>query len=203
MKKLTFLLTLTVLFLIGCSTEEVSTVDSSIENDSYAKGIANAPEQSGMYVIRREGLGADLFVDAKTGLTLISSIDIVAFCSGDPNFMEAEPIQLVDIPNNDEHFIVLQQGDVYTVVYDGIFDGSITLCDFLLNTPVLAEGISRLIYNDNDIFSIADNTTNTWSIKLNGRLLNQDNESKNLSANFHAVWDKEGRFFSSTSVRLH
>lgn len=203
MKKLTFLFTLSVLFLIGCNTEDLSTLDSSIENDSYAKGITKAPEQSGMYVIRTERIFADILVDTKTGLTLLTGIDYVALCSGDPNFLEVEPTQFVDIPNNAERFIELLQGDQYTTVFDGIFDySSMLLCDFVFNTPVLAEGISRLIHNDNDVFGTVDNNTNTWNFKLHGRLLNQDNEIKNLSAKFHEVWD-EKHYYSSVSVRLH
>ena len=204
MKKLTFLLTLSVLFLIGCSTEEVSTIDdSSIENDSYAKGIAKAPEQSGMYVIRTEGVAAGLIVDAKTGLSVFFGVDFEAYCSGEPNFNDVVSTQYVDIQSNNERFLALQQGDVYAFVFDGIFDGSIPLCDFVFNTPVLAEGISRFIYNDNDIFGTVDNNSNSWSLKLNGRLLNQDNESKNLSAKFHETWDKEHHWSFSSSVRLH
>jgi hypothetical protein len=202
MKKLTFLLTLSVLFFIGCSTEEVSTVDSSIENDSFAKGIANAPDQSGMYVIRTELSAAAILIDTKTELTAVFGVDIEAFCSGDA-FWEVEPIQYVNIPNTDEQLIALLQGDVYTFVFDGVFDGSISLCDFLLNTSVLAEGESHFIYNDNDYFGTA-NISNSWSIKANGQLLNQDNELKNLNAKFHGVWNYQtDHFSSSTSVKLH
>jgi hypothetical protein len=201
MKKLTFLLALSVLFFIGCSTEEVSTVDSSIENDSYARGIANAPDQSGMYVIRTETSAASVIVDTKTELTAVTGVDIEAFCSGDP-FWELEPLQYVNIPNNDQ-LIFLIQGYVYTFVFDGVFDGSIPLCDFLQNTPVLAEGTSHFIYNDNDFFGTAANISNAVSIKANGQLLNQDNELKNLNAKFHGVWNQEGSFTSSTSVKLH
>lgn len=204
MKKLTFLLTLSVFFLIGCTTEEVSTIDSSFENDSYAKGIANAPKQSGMYVIRTERGFADILVDTKTGLTLNTGVDIEAYCNYEDNPFEFEPTQYVDLPNNAEHFIELLQGDQYTVVFDGVWDySSMSLCEFFDNTPVLAEGMSQLIHNDNDVFGSSDNNTNAWSFKLHGRLLNQDDEIKNLSASFHAVWDKEDRFSSHTSVRLH
>jgi len=203
MKKLTFLLTLSALFLIGCTTEEISTLDSSIENDSYAKGIANAPEKSGMYVIRTESVAAGLIVDAKTGLSVLFGVDFVAFCSSEPNFNDVVSTQYVDVQSNDERFLALQQGDVITFVFDGIFDGSKTLCDFVFSTPILAEGVSRFIYNDNDINGTVDNNSNSWSLKLNGRLLNQYNESKNLSAKFHETWDKEHHWSFSSSVRLH
>lgn len=202
MKKLTFLLTLSVFFLIGCSTEEVLTIDSSIENDSYAKGIANAPNQSGMYVIRAEIGTGSLIVDTKTGLSVTLGIDFENFCS-DGYYWELIPAQYINTPNSDGRYITLGQGDVDTTVFDGAFDGTIDFCDFILNTPVLAEGISQLIYNDNDLLGITDNNSNAWSIKANGRLLNQDNESKNLSAKFHETWNKDHHWSFSSSVRLH
>lgn len=202
MKKLTFLLTLSVFFLIGCSTEEVLTIDSSIENDSYAKGIANAPNQSGMYVIRAEIGTGSLIVDTKTGLSVTLGIDFENFCN-DGYYWELIPAQYIITPNSDGRYITLGQGDVDTTVFDGAFDGTIDFCDFILNTPVLAEGISQLIYNDNDLLGITDNNSNAWSIKANGRLLNQDNESKNLSAKFHETWNKDHHWSFSSSVRLH
>ena len=44
MKKVFYLLTLSVLFVVGCSTEEVQTIDSSSENlnQEAERGSANA-----------------------------------------------------------------------------------------------------------------------------------------------------------------
>jgi len=204
MKKLTFLLTLSVLFFIGCTTEEVSTIDSSFENDSYAKGIANAPEQSGMYVIRIKTGAAGLIVDAKTELSVSFGLNLEALCSSGSWEVEVETIQYVNTPNNDERLIALQQGDVNTIVFDGVFDPfTMDFCEFVLNRTVLAEGISRFTYNDNDINGTTNNNSNSWSLKLNGRLLNEYNESKNLSAKFHETWDDHHHWSFSSSVRLH
>ncbi len=192
--------------MFACEKSDLEPFDDTnaiSEADAFAKGIGNAPEQSGPYLIRIDDIGAYFLVDSKTGLSLGFGADKIAFCNGDPDPFEVEPIQFIDIPSNELRLIFLQQGEVYAEVFNGIWDGSIPFCNFLLNTPVLAEGMVQFIYTDNDYLGLSNsNNTNTWGARVHGRLLNEDNKTKNLSASFHGVWDKNELFYFTQSVRL-
>ena len=189
--------------MFACETNEIDLVDDTVtlsESESM-RGIANAPEQSGPYLFRFEEIFAILLIDLEKGISVTMGVDEIAFCNGEV-FWDFAMTQFIDIPNDELRAIALQQDETYTEVFDGAYAGG-DLCDFFTNTPILAEGMSKFIYNDNDVFySDATNNTNSWGFRCHGRLMNQDGEMKNLSASYHEVWDKQDRLKSKTSIRL-
>jgi len=189
--------------MFACETNEIDLVDDNVtlsESESMARGIGNAPEQSGPYLFRGDDIGAFLYVDVEKGISVTLAIDHVAFCNGDP-VGSLTPIQFIDVPSNELRAILLAQADLYTEVFDDAYVGG-DLCDFFTNTLILAKGMSQFVYTDNDVFGTGGNNTNIWGSHFHGQLLNQEGESKNLSGRHHNLWDKKDRETSVTSIRL-
>ena len=204
MKNVVYLLMLSVLFLVGCSTEELPITDSTNAdlNQVSLNGISNAPEQSGMYVFRSENALAVYAVDFESGISASFGADNVAFCDGDPNFLDFVTNQIINAPSDELKSILLTQGEVYTEVFDGIFMGG-DFCDFLLNTPILAQGMTKFVSTDNDVFGSGNNNSKSWGTRGHGRLINQDNETKNFWAYEKFTYNKkQDRFTARGYLRL-
>jgi hypothetical protein len=204
MNKVIYFLVFSVLFLFGCSTEEVQITDSQNPglNQVSLKGVSNAPEQSGMYIIRIESGFAVYAVDFESGISASFGADNVAYCNGDPDYFDFVTDQIISVPSDELKGILLTQGEVYTEVFDGIFTGG-EFCAFVLNTPILAQGMTKFVSTDNDLFTSGNNNTNSWGTRGHGLLLNQDNETTIFWAYQHFTYNKkQDRFNASGYLRL-
>ena len=200
--------------VFACETndlEPLEDINAISDADAFARGIGNAPGQSGVFVLRGEDYAAWVIVDSKTGLTTINGFDGMAlFCNGEflPDIV---PIQLVFLPNNDFRAIVLEQGEIYTEVFDGAWDfENDDGCDFLTNAQLLAEGPTQFILTDNDAFGDPNsNNANAYGVNIHGRLTTPDDKMKSLNTSLRFLWHKDDIIISpfdiqvSVSVQLH
>ncbi|MDU8885019.1 hypothetical protein RXV94_02525 [Yeosuana sp. MJ-SS3] len=193
------------IIMFACANEGLESEDIILEQnkEELSKGIANAPSESGIYIIRSNFGTGYVVLDFKTGLSATLGLDIEAACNGNPDWYEIEPVQFINTPNG--RTLLIQQGDVYCVVLDGLPDANYNGCDFFLNAPVLAHGNAQLIYHDNDAWIADSNNKNTWSVKVNGRIEGTDGRTKSLSAGFQFLWDKNfpNPELKNSWVRLH
>jgi len=201
--------------VLSCSKTEVESVSEA--NLKTSKGIANAPSESGLYVVRIpiEGGHAYTLVDSKTELVCtIGHPDIPWYCGGD------YPIDIVDFQfivagNYEDHWIVQSQGEVLQArVYQGpfIWDNNIEeFCSFLDNATLLAEGTVSMTYRDNDWNWLFDpNYTNSFGFTAQGELLSPEGEVKHLRAGTNWLWNRDTGDFDTlvdleqtTSIRLY
>lgn len=195
------------LFLFGCSTSETDAfdlVDETVtESKSIeARGIANAPAQSGTRVIRFEDYIAVLLVDEKRDLTATFGLDSEAWCAGGAPFIgDTGLIQL--ILNDWGGNLLIMADPLTTVVYKGVpnwpVDGACVDCcgdeGFFETADILATGMSKAIITDNGLFR----RTNTWGGSFHGRLEleAEDGGTANLSAWFRESWNEEKQVFKS------
>jgi len=201
--------------MFACANEPlVEPNDTLLEAD--LKGIANAPETSGQYVIRTEDfVWAWVISDPKTELTAVVGWDYeaqLAWCAGEFNFdlFDQVPSQIVNNPSSESRIILLNQGPVRVIVFDGYYDYSYPNCDFFTSAEVIAEGQANFIQTDNDLIAYLNdsNNKNAYSIRANGNLLSRDNEQMHLNVFWQFLWDKdpESGFFDDlvkVSVQLH
>ena len=190
--------------MAGCQSESLDSVDDSAalsESIEANKGIGNAPEASGPYLIRFEFTIGIVIVDVERGITATFGGDNPAFCAGEPDAFDLAPVQFFNSPSDEDRFIALQQGEIITTVYDGVFSGG-PICDFFNSTPILAEGMSHFVYKDNDFFRSGGNNANVFGGHFNGQLENLSGERVNISAMFK-IMDNGKNFHIIESVKLN
>lgn len=188
----------TAAFLFACqpnsidSTQEVITTQEQLitNSENSNRGISNAPEQSGIYVIRTELEFFFWIFDYEQGLSLIAGIDVPALCNGDPNSFSIQPLQLVDLPSSSLGAVGLIQGNTQAYVFQNIDDDP-SICDYFTNNPILAQGTVEFIYTDNDFFGSQSNRRNAFGVIFHGQLYNQNNELKTLNAKLKIIWDPD------------
>lgn len=173
-----------------------------------ANGISNAPNQSGMYIIRFETFFGFVITNF-TDLTVICGYNALGLCDDniDPEFSLIMN-QIIFPSGQKPHAQRIAQGELITTVYDGFltfeeFMDDVAFCNFVTNTPVLATGYSSLNLTDNDVFGspgIGENT-NAFGIRIHGRLLSPENENRNLLARIQFLWDKEDEFSELIEVQ--
>jgi len=197
------------IMVMACAIEPLATEANETLLQTDFKGFNNAPEQSGMFVVRTEDYFAFGLIDSKTQLTTINGYDI-SFCNGEPFIPAIVSAQIIDIPNEDLRTIALLKDEVSTTVFEGAWDFESDICEFLNNATVLAQGETQLIWTDNDYFVSDSNNVNAFGFRLGGRLLSPENEIQNLNAMIRFVYDKEGdlgfdlrEYQLGISVQLH
>ncbi|WP_242092478.1 hypothetical protein [Aestuariivivens sediminicola] len=181
-----------------------------------AKGIANAPEQSGPFIIRTsDGVWSFLIYDTKTNLTALIGITYenqLEICNGNFSWelFDQVPAQFINNNSNEFRIITNQQGLVNVIVFKGTWDRISPFCDFILGSELLAEGMAHYNYNDNDYNAFLNDSknNNAYSIKAAGLLYSPvDNKRKGFQARLMFNWDKiEDDFFATImhqSVQLH
>jgi len=203
MKKVIYLLTLSVILLVGCNTEELQSPNSDL--NLKTADLKNAPDQSGSYVIRFEGLAGFLIADGEKGISALIGVNAEDYC----NFGTIEGrqmVQLVDVPADEARLIYLGIGEASTEVLDGIFAGGdlSAFCDFLVNTPRLAVGTSHFVRTDNDLDISEAANVNTWGATFTGELLNTDEETVGFLLLQRWVLKKNDGFkYASSQIKLN
>ncbi|WP_258105263.1 hypothetical protein [Marinoscillum sp. MHG1-6] len=185
----------------------------SSENQS-TKGIENAPNTSGSFVIRDSYEGAFALTLVDNVSKLVATIGypdlIPTYCGG--GFPE-DVVAFQDIiaANNGDRALSLGQGKMHVKVFQGplsTVDFS-EWCPFFTNSEVLAEGTVRVISPTNELYPAETNNKMIWSVQFHGKLLTLDNEIKNVSGGVLFTWDKEEEFNSlldlveRVSLQLH
>lgn len=200
--RLPSLLVLVTLF-ISCENESLDS-DGIISNDfhinepSVPNSIENAPDQSGFFVTRGENVDAIIFIDFKAGLTASIEVDNAVFCDGFPNndALQMVPTQQVDIPNDPDRFQIIQKGEAYFEVYEGVINEF--LCDFIQHAPLIASGTASTVLTDNDltIYNRSNpKNINAFGFTAKGILTDQNGDPVNFKANYRGTWD--GQDFTS------
>ena len=195
--------------MFACTNEPLTEPKETLL-EANSKGIANAPTESGVYVLRSEDyVWGWIISDSKTNLTAVLGWDLesqLSWCSGnfDLDLLDLAPIQLIDLPNNENKFVELQQGMVRTIVFDGAFSYLYPFCDFVDNAEVLAEGLSRFTYTDNDLLGyISDgNNYNSWTYRGSGTLIgSSDGKDKHFSAVMKLLWNWDNEWDILSDIR--
>ena len=174
MKNFLLLLALVVM-AFSCQNEmedlpQINLNSSKSEKSSHPNSIENSPDQSGFFVTRGEDVIAILFIDFKAGLTGTVGVDNALFCDPFPNFdaFQMIPTQQVDIPNDPLRLQIIQKGEAYFEVYDGVINEFI--CNFVQNTPRLAQGTASVVLTDNDLIVFErDDPNNINAFGLNAK----------------------------------
>ena len=195
---------LTLLLMAGCQSESLDSVDDSAalsESIEANKGIGNAPEASGPYLIRFEFTIGIIIVDLEKGITATFGGDNPAFCADEPDAFDLAPVHWFNSPSDEDRFIALQQGEIITTVYDGVPSGG-PICDFFTSAPILAEGMSHFLYRNNDFYGSGGNNANSYSGHFNGQLEDSSGERVNISAMFK-VMNNANKLIVFDSLKLN
>lgn len=168
--------------------------------------FAEPPVQSGN-VYRGEDVVASIWIDWDAGLMLVFD-DVVASCSGDPEFEFATvPFMYVlvkgDAPPNEGRIIDRFRGDVMASVWP-IFPFN---CNIFLTQLPIAQGIVTISGNDNDLFADLNpgNNVNVVKYRAHGFLYTPEGERVRLLWKWNAMWDGDdfSTFTSTTRIKLN
>ncbi len=205
MKNVLYLSLLSVLFLFGCSSEELQTTDSPNAdlNQVFAKGIGNAPEQSGPHLFRYEDSYWIYVEDMERGISAAFGVDFEALCGGEDWWGVANN-QVIVVPSDELRIVLLNQGEVITNVFDGFFNIDVDdPCVFFDTTTNLGHGLVKFVATDNDFDISGNNNTNTFGFRGHGRLENEAGDSKNFTTIQHfSINKKKEQFTAKVSLRL-
>jgi hypothetical protein len=216
MKSLTNLCLVFILCFIAFSCSENSVepqknLDSGFPalDQQILRGIDNAPDESGI-VFRVDNWLGWHESDVKSGLTAFHGLNTAKFCAGD--FDEAFPlipVQGILIPNTEDRFVVLQQGVVYTEVFEGylgnpfeIFPSGAEICDFIENAKFVGSGEVKIIGPDNNFVGAEANLNNAWSFNFKGEIEDESGNSMLLDANYAYHWDEENEKPDPKSIKI-
>lgn len=201
------LLTMLLVATLSCEKQGEDQIDDSIFAVE-AKGIANAPSESGMYVVRGEDqlIARVLIHDAKRNLLAIIASDYTAACAGQgPVTDEAIPFQeiLLSETENDVRIVHLSQSDEVTIrVYDTSVYGF--SCASINEGPI-ASGTGSLINTDNDLeaFNNQRPLHNAYGYMSHGMLTDANGDYVMFTAHARFVWDGEDTSTSKSNVSVN
>ena len=189
----------TVMF--ACTNEPLIEPNETLL-EANSKGIANAPEESGMYLTRGEQQAWIYTIsDVKTELTMVIGLNVTTACNGGNPIFDYLSFQEVSNPNN--MVVNLVQGDIHVEVFEYFPFPS---CNFIYSNKRLAEGTANIIYTDNDLYAYENpgNNYNAFSLMITGQIEGEDGSMKNLQGGFHARWNPNDpdSYTQSVFVRL-
>jgi hypothetical protein len=154
------------------------------------------PPESG--IIMRDGVPTALtWVDAEAGLRVIVGTDMHEFCAGIVNF---DIVEYQDAYLRDGRLVELGQGVVHTTVWNFLeFD-----CALFTTVDPVAQGRSKFVAVDNDLFGIeeGDSNTNSWGFMAHGRLVSSDGERMQFSGHLRQVYSPDDRYTLHSQIIL-
>ena len=142
-------------------------------NSGPVSALSGAPEISGPIVVRGSS-GFFFFVfDAPRGLFAIHiARNGFGFC-GEP-FTIFRPGQFQQVQNPVDELLVQQlfQAEAFVTIYawagQDILETDDILCDFLLNSPKIAQGTAHLVETDNALFGSPGTRVNAFGFTAEG-----------------------------------
>ncbi len=188
---------------IGCSDNNPSAPQLSQNNDIVSNSLQKgAPSSSGI-VIRWEDSWTEIWYDNNTGLVIaFGPEDVTSRICGGPSDMSIFYLKDIISPSNEEEMRIIEQvkGEVYVSVWDIAGLGQATTwCEFFSNATLVASGMGKFRYNDNDYYAFllyGSKNHNSIGEKVNGQLTAPDGAKKILNFVYEAGWD--GNDFDNT-----
>lgn len=150
--------------------------------------LADPPTNSGLKVVRYQGVVYLHNVDYKNGLSIIVGADIVEFCNTFSGF-DLVNIQEIDVPEDANRIVQIANGDNVTTSVWPFTDFD---CGLFTTQEPVASGTADFISTDNDLYvsSNPDNVNrNAFGFTANGQLTASEGSIKRLNAVSRCTWD--------------
>jgi hypothetical protein len=151
--------------------------------------FAGPPPNSGLKVVRYQGIVYLHNVDYKNGISIIVGADIVEFCNTFSSGFDLVNIQEIDVPEDANRIVQIANGDDVTTSVWPFTD--FDCVKFTTQEPVAA-GTADFISTDNDLY-VSDNPDNVnWNafgFTAKGQLTASDGSIKRLNAASRCTWD--------------